>query len=114
VRVICADCKEPTELNPQMAEELGLLGHHGITVYHGTGCKNCSQTGFRGRAGIFELLVVDDDIRQLILSKTSAHIIRDAARKKGMRTLREDGWDKVVSGVTTVEEILRVTLSDRG
>ncbi len=114
VRVICPHCKEPTEVNPQLAEELGLLGHHGVTVYHGTGCKLCSQTGFRGRAGIFELLVVDDDIRQLILAKTSAHIIREAAREKGMSTLREDGWNKVVSGTTTVEEILRVTLSDRG
>jgi len=114
VRVICAGCKEPTQLNPQLGEELGLLGHHDITVYQGAGCKSCSQTGFRGRAGIFELLVVDDDIRQLILSKTSAHIIRDAAREKGMRTLREDGWEKVVAGTTTVEEILRVTLSDRG
>ena len=84
-----------------------------LPIYHGKGCKACSQTGFKGRCGIYELLVIGDSIRELILKKTTAQIICDQARKMGMRTLREDGWDKVVQGITTVEEILRVTLSDR-
>ena len=84
-----------------------------IKVYYGKGCKACSQTGFRGRCGIYELLVIDDNIRELILKKSTAQIIRDQARQKGMTTLREDGWDKVVKGITTVEEILRVTQNDR-
>jgi type II secretory ATPase GspE/PulE/Tfp pilus assembly ATPase PilB-like protein len=92
---------------------MGLLNKENIKVYHGKGCKACSQTGFKGRCGIYELLVIDDSIRELILKKTTAQIICDQARKMGMRTLREDGWDKVVQGITTVEEILRVTLSDR-
>ena len=75
--------------------------------------KACSQTGFRGRCGVYELLVIDDNIRELILKKSTAQIIRDQARQKGMTTLREDGWDKVVKGITTVEEILRVTQNDR-
>jgi general secretion pathway protein E len=113
VRVICADCKEEAPLTPFLRSEMGLLEKENVNIYHGKGCKSCSQTGFKGRCGIYELLVVDDSIRELILKKVTAQSICDQARKNGMRTLREDGWDKVVKGITTVEEILRVTLNDR-
>ena len=113
VRVICSECKEEAPLTPTLRIEMGLLEKENVQVYHGKGCNACSQTGFRGRCGIYELLVIDDSIRELILKKTTAQTICDKARENGMRTLREDGWDKVVKGVTTVEEILRVTLSDR-
>jgi general secretion pathway protein E len=113
VRVICSECKEEATLTPTLKLEMGLLKKENVKVYHGKGCSACSQTGFKGRCGIYELLVIDDSIRELILKKTTAQAICDEARKKGMRTLREDGWDKVVKGITTVEEILRVTLSDR-
>tara|TARA_B100001123_G_C15313180_1_gene1025198 strand:- start:477 stop:2186 length:1710 start_codon:yes stop_codon:yes gene_type:complete len=113
VRVICPDCKEERPLKTSLREEMGILTKEDIKVYHGKGCKACSQTGFRGRCGIYELLVIDDNIRELILKKTTAQIIRDQARKAGMTTLREDGWDKVIKGITTVEEILRVTQNDR-
>jgi type II secretory ATPase GspE/PulE/Tfp pilus assembly ATPase PilB-like protein len=92
---------------------MGQLGKEDIKVYRGKGCKACSNTGFRGRCGIYELLVIDDNIRELVLKKSTAQTICDQARQTGMRTLREDGWDKVIKGITTVEEILRVTLSDR-
>ncbi|MBT7935644.1 MAG: type II secretion system ATPase GspE [Nitrospina sp.] len=113
VRVICPDCKEEATLTPTLEAEMGLLHKENVKVYSGKGCKACSNTGFRGRCGIYELLVVDDSIRELILKKSTAQTICDQARKMGMRTLREDGWDKVVKGITTVEEILRVTLNDR-
>jgi len=113
VRVICPDCKEEKPLAPALRAEMGDLGKEGIKVYYGKGCKACSQTGFRGRCGIYELLVIDDNIRELILKKSTAQIILDQARQKGMTTLREDGWDKVLKGITTVEEILRVTQNDR-
>ena len=113
VRVICPNCKEEAPLTPTLKIEMGLLEKEDVNVYHGKGCKACSQTGFKGRCGIYELLVIDDSIRELILKKVTAQDICDQARKNGMRTLREDGWDKVVSGITTVEEILRVTLNDR-
>ena len=113
VRVICPDCKEEKPLAPALRAEMGQLGKEDIKDYHGKGCKACSQTGFRGRCGVYELLVIDDNIRELILKKSTAQIIRDQARQKGMTTLREDGWDKVVKGITTVEEILRVTQNDR-
>jgi general secretion pathway protein E len=113
VRVICSKCKEEAPLTATLRAEMGLLEKQDVKVYHGKGCNACSQTGFKGRCGIYELLVIDDKIRELILKKTTAQIICDQARQTGMRTLREDGWDKVVNGTTTVEEILRVTLSDR-
>ncbi|MCH8156525.1 MAG: type II secretion system ATPase GspE [Nitrospinae bacterium] len=113
VRVICEECKEPASVAPALLEEMGDMAREGIEIYHGKGCKRCSQTGFRGRIGIYELLIVDDGTRQLILNKATAHMIRDLAREKGMVTLREDGWKKVAAGITTVEEVLRVTLSDQ-
>ena len=113
VRVICPDCKEESSLTPILRAEMGRMGEKDIKVYRGKGCKACSNTGFRGRCGIYELLVVDDNIRELVLKKSTAQAICDQARQTGMRTLREDGWDKVIKGLTTVEEILRVTLSDR-
>jgi general secretion pathway protein E len=113
VRVICPDCKEEAPLTSVLKTEMGLLEKENVKVYHGKGCQSCSQTGFKGRCGIYELLVIDDSIRELILKKVTAQDICDQARKNGMRTLREDGWEKVVKGITTVEEILRVTLNDR-
>jgi general secretion pathway protein E len=113
VRVICKNCKEPTKVASALIDELGTCGHEDIKAFHGKGCKVCSQTGYRGRAGIYELLVVDDSIRQLILAKSTAQKIRDFARDQGMTTLREDGWKKVAAGITTVEEVLRVTLSEQ-
>jgi general secretion pathway protein E len=113
VRVICKNCKEPAKVASALIDELGTCGHEDIIAFHGKGCKACSQTGYRGRAGIYELLVVDDSIRQLILGKSNAQKIRDFARDQGMTTLREDGWKKVAAGITTVEEVLRVTLSEQ-
>jgi type II secretory ATPase GspE/PulE/Tfp pilus assembly ATPase PilB-like protein len=92
---------------------MGNPGQDSIKAFHGKGCKECNHTGFRGRAGIYELLVVDDTVRQLILTKATSQIIRESARKKGMATLREDGWKKVAKGITTVEEVLRVTLNEQ-
>jgi general secretion pathway protein E len=75
----------------------------------GRGCDKCSQTGYWGRVGIYEYLPVTEEIQRLILGKKDSNIIKEAARKKGMRTLREDGWLKVKQGITTVSEVLRVT-----
>jgi len=77
--------------------------------YAGAGCESCSQTGFRGRSGIYELLLVDDPVRSLILKRASADVLREKAIECGMRILRDDGWLKVSEGTTTVSEIIRVT-----
>ena len=73
------------------------------------GCEKCANTGFYGRSGIFELLVVEDDLRKLILRNADANEIRDTARRHGMKTLLEDGADKVKAGITTLSEVFRVT-----
>jgi type IV pilus assembly protein PilB len=114
VRKICAQCKEPHP--PTEAEIRGLKLDpeqlKGVTLYRGKGCVQCMQTGYRGRMGIFEIAVIDDEIRNLIYEKVSSTTIRARARELGMRTLREDGARKVLAGLTTPEEVLTVTQGD--
>ena len=78
-------------------------------VFRGKGCKECGQTGYKGRTGIYEILTVNEEIRRLILQKVSSDVIKEKAVKAGMRTLLEDGWEKVLAGITTAEEVIRVT-----
>jgi len=101
VRLICTHCKEPCDLE-QTKNSFQQF-------YHGLGCDHCLQTGYYSRTGIFELLIVDDDIRNLIIKRTPAHIIKDLAVQNGMITLRDDGREKALTGQTTIEEVLRVT-----
>jgi len=109
VRVICPSCKE-TDTSVADREELTMLGLGGNKTLHlGKGCEHCAFTGYYGRLGIFELLVVEDEIRRLILKNADANQLRETARKNGMRTLLEDGSDKIREGITTLSEILRVT-----
>lgn len=109
VRVICPACKEKdTAISDR--EELKLFGIDTTqSLYHGKGCEQCASAGYYGRAGIFELLVVDDEIRKLILKSADANQIRTTAKQYGMRTLLEDGAEKIKAGVTTLSEVLRVT-----
>ena len=81
----------------------------GVHLVEGAGCEACGFTGYRGRAGIYELLLVDDAVRNLILKRSSADKIREEAIRLGMRTLREDGWRSVREGMTTVAEVIRVS-----
>lgn len=107
VRVICPKCKEPFTPPQQIIDRIELRDANIIT-YHGAGCEECRHTGYRGRTGIFELMAVDGEIRQLILNRVSSDVIRQKAVQKGMQVLRECGWQKVREGITTVEEVLRV------
>ncbi len=111
VRTICPDCRRPYQ-NKQQMELLGSgnfpPGFSG-QLYKGQGCKYCLQTGYFGRTAIFELLTIDDEIRELILKRSSSHIIKQLAVKKGLKTLRDDGLQRVLAGETTLEEIIRVT-----
>jgi general secretion pathway protein E len=110
VRRICVHCKHETQAdNSALKELVGGNGGGPVRVYEGKGCEECAQTGYRGRQGIYELLLLSDTVRQLILKRSSADIIRDAAVHLGMRTLREDGWRTVRAGTTTVAEVVRVT-----
>jgi general secretion pathway protein E len=111
VRVACPHCQEPYTPDSALLKEMGVkdpISSH-LKIIHVKGCEKCSHTGYWGRQGIFEFLEVTDDIRRLILEKRDSNFIKEVARKKGMRTLREDGWRKVKDGMTTIPEVLRVT-----
>lgn len=110
VREICNSCKKPVESSAKNTEELLTFGFDaGTTTFSGRGCEQCANTGYFGRSGIFELLIIDDDIRKLILKNADSNQIREVARQNGMKTLLEDGLDKVKAGITTFSEVLRVT-----
>ena len=112
VRTLCGDCREPRPVLPEMAEQLQLgrvTSSDPITLYHATGCERCNGTGYMGRTGLLELLVLSDPIRRLILQRAEAHEIKRAAVEAGMRTMYQDGVYKVLAGTTTLEEVLRVT-----
>lgn len=114
VRTVCEHCRE--EHKPT-SNELLLLGaaaeqFAGVQLYKGRGCNKCALTGYSGRAGIFEILIINDEIQRMIFGKISSIEIRQKARELGMRTLREDGLRKVVIGTTTLDEVLRATMGD--
>jgi general secretion pathway protein E len=111
VRVACPFCREPYSPSPAVLKEMKLNSSDlaGLKVSEVKGCEKCSNTGYWGRTGIYEFLKVTDDIQKLILGKKDSNIIKEAARKNGLRTLREDGWLKVKQGITTISEVLRVT-----
>jgi len=110
VRIICPDCKEAYQPEAVELERIGLtperLGDR--VVYRGQGCEACHQTGYQGRSGIHEFLVVDDAIKSMILKTSDAGQLKQYARSQGMKTLVEDGADKVLKGITTIEEVYRV------
>ncbi|MFA4992484.1 MAG: ATPase, T2SS/T4P/T4SS family [Candidatus Omnitrophota bacterium] len=107
VRQICPKCKEEYSPTPAALQGLGLDVN--VKFFRGKGCPACKNTGFTGRIGIFEVLVLNETIRKMVEEKNSADAIRKKAVELGMKTLREDGLDKAKQGLTTIEEILRVT-----
>jgi len=110
VRVLCKECREPYVMTPAEIAELEIRTDvKDATVYRAKGCESCFQTGYLGRSAIYELLIVDDEVRQLIMKNTDASSIKALAVEKGMRTLRQDGADKVIAGITSVDEVVRVT-----
>lgn len=115
VRVICSNCKEEYEPSPALLKEMGMTvsGNQKVKLYHGVGCKKCSNTGYKGRIGVFEVMELNDEIRELILSRESAHIIKECARRHGLTTLRETTIKKVLAGITTIEELVRVAFEER-
>src|SRR5437773_1372572 len=108
VRRICPECRERYKPDPGAVALLAQqpVGH--VALDRGRGCSVCRHTGYRGRTGLFELLLVTDDIKQALLKSPNAGALREIAQAQGMTTLRQDGWRKVQAGLTTVEEVLRV------
>jgi general secretion pathway protein E len=113
VRVLCPHCKEKYTPDDESLDNLGLDKSvlQNNTFYRKKGCNLCMQTGFRGRSAIFEIMIVDDEIKKMVLKTSDANQINELAVRQGMITLQKDGIDKVLSGITTTEEVLRVTRS---
>ena len=113
VRVLCPQCKKE-DFSPKLLTFKQVIGlPRELKLYQAAGCEACRHTGFHGRRGIFELMTMNDEMRQLVLTAQSSGVIRDAARRSGMSMLSEDGWRVVREGDTTVDEVLRVTKDDR-
>jgi len=114
VRTICPRCKEEFMPTEEMLMELGLTSDKvvGRTFFHGTGCDFCRGTGYSGRIAIFEIMLFDDDLRGLVMKRSSTNVLRDAARKRGMRTLRESGMLSIFDGLTTMEEVVAQTIME--
>ncbi len=119
VRVNCPHCKEECvdcspEVKNLIAKEVNLKDANEVKLFKSKGCTECNNTGYFGRTAIYEILTVDETIQQLIMTKSSTTEVRKAALKSGMKMLRQDGWRKVLEGVTTPDEVLRVTQKEEG
>ena len=114
VRKVCPKCKQPYTPTQFEMDVLKLSAEEiaKTTLYKGKGCNDCSRTGYRGRTGIYEIFVIDEEVRRLIYEKVPANVLRARAREIGMKTLREDGVRKVMAGVTTPEEVISITQGD--
>ena len=108
VRRICPDCRERYQPDPSVVALLAQQPVGEATLERGVGCGTCRQTGYRGRTGIFELLIVTDEVKQALAKNADVAVLRGLMCDQGMISLRADGWRKVQAGITTVEEVLRV------
>jgi type IV pilus assembly protein PilB len=114
VRRICAKCKEEFVPTEEMLMELALKPENvkGRTFYRGKGCDVCNKTGYKGRMALFEIMTLDDTIRELIMAQANTAVLRNECRKRGMRTLREVGLLGIYDGQTTIDEVVRETLDE--
>ena len=114
VRTICPHCKTEKKVEREYLKKIGFPAAEidAATFWYGVGCEQCRQFGYQGRQGIYELLLVTEAIRPLIMNRANATTIAQRAMEAGMRTLRTDGWNKVKAGKTTIEEVLRVTQTE--
>lgn len=114
VRKICEECKTPFEPTEAQLMELGLTPADvkGKNFYYGRGCSKCNNTGYRGRTGIFEIMVFTDEIRELIMNQASTSVLRTAGQKAGMKLLRDNGLAAIYDGITTIEEVVKETISE--
>jgi len=112
VRRICTNCREEFSPEPEVFERLSMEPEEGVVFYHGSGCDRCKHRGYLGRVALIEALPVTETIRRLIIKRASAAVLKNQAVTEGMKTLRMAGIDKALEGVTTLEEIWRVTAED--
>ena len=115
IRKTCMDCREPIKVHPQLLIDLGIPPDEvkSFQVYKGKGCSICNNTGYKGRVGLYEVMPMREEIKELVLSRASNSEIKKEAIRLGMKTLRQSGIAKIKEGVTTIEEVLRSTIDDR-
>ena len=114
VRRICENCKEPYNPSKEVLDDLELTAEdlEGVQFYRGSGCETCNNTGYKGRVGLFELMIMNNELREMIMKNVSTDVLRDAARNAGMVTLRDAGMKACYAGTTTPEEVIRETIID--
>ena len=114
VRRICNHCREEVEPSSEILAQLGFTSEEitGKTLYRGKGCDHCNNSGYRGRVGLFELMILNDHLREMIMQNASTDDMRNQAREYGMVTLRDAGLHSLWEGITTAEEIIRETTVD--
>ncbi|MBM4308115.1 MAG: type IV-A pilus assembly ATPase PilB [Deltaproteobacteria bacterium] len=115
IRKICMECREPIKVHPQLLIDLGVSPDEvkNFPVYKGKGCSICNNTGYKGRVGLYEVMAIKEEIKELILSRASTSEVKKEAMRLGMKTLRQSGIIKIRDGLTTIEEVLRSTMDDR-
>jgi type IV pilus assembly protein PilB len=115
IRKVCVECKEPIKVHPQLLIDLGIPPDEvkSFQVYKGKGCSLCNNTGYKGRVGLYEVMPMKEEVKELVLSRASTSEIKKEAIRLGMKTLRQSGIAKIKEGVTTIEEVLRSTMEDR-
>jgi len=112
VRRLCPNCKEEYLPELELLEKLQIADQQGVQFYRGAGCDRCKKRGYQGRAAVIEVLPVTETIRRLIIKRASANVIKNQAISEGMKTLRVVGIDKAREGITSLEEVLRLTSED--
>jgi type IV pilus assembly protein PilB len=115
IRKVCMECREPVKVHPQLLIDLGVPPDEvkSFPVYKGKGCSLCNNTGYKGRVGLYEVMPMKEEVKELVLSRASTSEVKKEAIRLGMKTLRQSGIAKIKEGVTTVEEVLRSTIEDR-
>jgi type II secretory ATPase GspE/PulE/Tfp pilus assembly ATPase PilB-like protein len=114
VRTICPHCKAPAAVDPKLVRGFAPeIDPGSVQLFRGTGCERCRLSGYRGRTAIYEIIVMSDRIRELVQARSPAQEIKRAARQEGMRTLRQAGWEKVLAGLTTMDEVIRVSQDEK-
>ena len=110
VRLVCPNCKVSYQVTKEALRDFNLgKEQENIEIFKGKGCSLCKFSGYKGRTGIHEVMLMNNALREMVIQKASSQQIKKKAIECGMRTLRQDGWDKIAKGLTTVEEVLRVT-----
>ena len=112
VRTICPDCREGVEYPAEYLNEIAAAIPQGFKLYRGAGCENCRHTGYQGRMAIYEICLISEPLKRLIMQKVDGGELKQCAIREGMITLRQDGWRRVAEGKTTIEEVVRVTQTD--